>query len=154
MDKMNPNVALKYDQGVEKLPWDLLPIEAVEGMLRALLYGKRKYTVCGSCGAKVYPNPRLDGDLPRDDCPKCGSKDIKTGAHNWRKGFSWSRIIAACFRHLKAILQGEDIDNGSPGTDDNGSELPHVDHLMCMVAFLSCHQKCGYGEDDRWKKVG
>jgi hypothetical protein len=140
---INPNVALKYDQGFEKLPWDLLPVESVEGMLRVLLYGKRKYTVCGACGARVYPNPRLDGDKPREDCPSCGSKDIRSGAQNWRKGFTWSRLIAASFRHLKSVLQCEDT--------DPESGLPHIDHLMCMVAFISGHQKCGYGEDDRWR---
>ena len=141
------NQALKYDKDAdygEKLPWDLLPVESVEGKLRVLHYGQRKYTTCRDCGAKVYPNPRLDGDKERDDCPECGSKNIETGAHNWRKGFKWTRLIAAAFRHLKAILQGEDCDNG-PG----GSGLPHVDHLACMVAFLSSHQKLGYGEDDR-----
>lgn len=141
--KLDPTKALKYDQGHEKLPWDLLPIESVEGMLKVLLYGQRKYTVCGQCGAKVYPKPQLDGDPPREDCPKCKSEDIRTGSHNWRKGFTWTRLIAAAFRHLKAILQCEDI--------DPESGLPHVDHLMCMVAFLSGHQKCGYGKDDRWK---
>jgi len=151
--------ALKYDQTGEgygeKLPWDLLPVESTEGMLRVLLYGQRKYTTCNSCTdekgrpSKVYPNPRLvdlGGDPERDDCPHCGSTDISSGAHNWRKGFTWTRLIAASFRHLKAILQGEDIDGGP-----QGSLLPHVDHLACMVAFLSGHMKCGYGIDDRWK---
>ena len=142
--KLDPTKALKYDQSCEKLPWDLLPVEAVEGMLKVLLYGKRKYTICGDCGSKIYSNPRLDGDPPTDVCPSCGCENLCTGAHNWRKGFAWTRLIAAAFRHLKAILQGEDT--------DPESGLPHVDHLICMVAFLSGHQKCGYGKDDRWKK--
>jgi hypothetical protein len=154
--------ALKYDDAGgdygEKLPWDLLPVESVEGMLRVLWYGRRKYTTCNDCEdekgkpTKIYPNPRLPslgGDPERSDCPKCGSTNISTGAHNWRKGFTWTRLIAASFRHLKAILQGKDIDDGP-----QGSGLPHVDHLLCMVAFLSGHQKCGYGDDDRWKEVG
>ena len=141
--KLDPTKALKYDQGYEKLPWDLLPIESIEGMLKVLLYGKRKYTICNDCGAKVYPNPRLDGDPPTDTCPICNSGNICTGAHNWRKGFAWTRLIAAAFRHLKAILQCEDID------PESGEY--HVDHLMCMVAFLSGHQKCNYGKDDRWR---
>lgn len=143
---IDPNIALKYDTEAEKLPWDLLPVEAVEGMLKVLAYGARKYSVCGDCGSKIYPNPRLDGDPTRDDCPECGSENIVTGKHNWRKGFKWTRLIAAAFRHLKAILQGEDYDVGP-----EGSGLPHIDHLLCMVAFLSGHQKCGYGIDDRWK---
>lgn len=145
-EKIDTSIALKYDTSLEKLPWDLLPVEPIEGMLRVLAYGARKYTICGDCGAKTYPNPRLDGDAPREDCPDCGSKNIIEGKNNWRKGFKYTRLIAAAFRHLKAILQGEDIDGGPLG-----SGLPHVDHLLCMVAFLSGHMKCGYGIDDRWK---
>lgn len=141
--------ALKYDQNNggygEKLPWDLLPFRATEGMLRVLLYGRRKYTVCGDCGAKTYPNPKLDGDPERSDCPSCQSENLVEGAHNWRKGFLWTRLIAAAFRHLVAIATKEDID------PDSG--LYHVDHLLCMVAFLSEHQKLGYGKDDRHKGV-
>jgi hypothetical protein len=140
--------ALKYDNRPDKIPWDLLPVDAVEGMLKVLWYGGRKYTVCGSCktdGAptKIYPNARLDGDPTRDDCPKCGKNDHTEGDYNWKKGFLWTRLIAAAFRHLKAILQNEDV--------DPESGLPHVDHLMCMAAFISEHQKNKYGKDDRWK---
>ena len=132
--------ALKYDEN--KLPWDLLPVEAVEGMLRILQYGARKYTVCNQCNQKVYPNPRLDGDPCRDDCPSCGSTDIATGAHNWTKGFKWTRLIAACYRHLTAVLKKEDIDPES-------GEL-HASHLMCSVAFLLSHQLRNLGKDDRF----
>lgn len=143
---------LKYDNDAaygEKLPWDLLPVESVEGMLRVLLYGQRKYTVCGDCvddkcrPTKIYPNPQPDGDSTQSDCPVCGSRNLVTGAHNWRKGFEWTRLIASASRHLMAILKGEDT--------DPESGLPHVDHLMCCVAFLSSHQKLGYGKDDRYK---
>lgn len=145
--------ALKYDDynaGYgEKLPWDLLPVEATEGMLRVLLYGQRKYTICGDCTdddgkpTKIYPNPKLDGDLSRDDCPKCGSRNILTGAHNWRKGFTWTRLIAAAFRHLKAILQCEDID------PDSGEM--HTGHLMCCIAFLHEHMTRKLGRDNRFR---
>ncbi len=134
--------ALKYDKGLDKLPWDLLPYKSTEGMLRILLYGMRKYSVCGECEARIYPNPRIvDGDAPRTDCPKCGSKNLATGAHNWRKGFAWTRLIAAAFRHLTAIAKGED-------TDPESGE-PHVFHLMCMCAFLGEHQLDSLGTDDR-----
>ena len=68
---------LKFDKDAsygEKLPWHLTPFEAIEGMICVLQYGRRKYTVCGDCEAPIYPNPRLDGDPERDDCPECGSK--------------------------------------------------------------------------------
>lgn len=148
--------ALKYDKGLDKLPWDLLPYKATEGMLRILLYGMRKYTTCNECTSvdekgingptKIYPNPRIvDGDPPRSDCPKCSSKNISTGAHNWRKGFTWTRLIAAAFRHLASIAQSEDI--------DRESGEPHVFHLMCMVAFLGEHQLDKLGTDDRYSTI-
>jgi hypothetical protein len=136
------DIALKYDQGFEKLPWDLLPYKAVEGLLRVLLYGKRKYSVCGDCGARIYENPRLDGDPPRSDCPKCTSKNVKDGAHNWRKGFHWSRLIAAAYRHLTSVAKGEDI--------DEESGLPHIFHALCMCAFLAEHYIDKLGVDDRY----
>lgn len=146
---INELKALKYDQNNqrygEKLPWDLLPFKATEGMLRVLLYGERKYTTCGDCDSRIYENPKINGDPTRDDCPRCQSKNIVAGTHNWRKGFKWTRLIAASFRHLKSIAIKEDID------PDSG--LPHVDHLMCMVAFLSEHQKLNYGKDDRFEGV-
>lgn len=65
----------------------------------------------------------------------------KYGANNWRKGFKWSRLIAAAGRHWLAFMAGEDLD---PETG-----LPHIDHLACCVMFLSEHQKAGLGLDDR-----
>lgn len=103
---MTNKKALKHDEN--KLPWDLLPVTATEGMLRVLQFGANKYA-----------------------------------AHNWRKGFNWTRLVAASFRHLAAIARGEDID------DESG--LPHVDHLACCVAFLSEHQKLKLGKDNRFK---
>ena len=68
----------------------------------------------------------------------------KYADHNWRRGFKFSRLIAACFRHLLAIMRGEDI--------DPESGLPHVDHLSCSVMFLAWHLKNKPELDDRWKK--
>lgn len=53
----------------------------------------------------------------------------KYARHNWRGGISWSRLIAACLRHLFAILRGELV--------DEESGLPHVDHAQCCLMFLS-----------------
>lgn len=66
----------------------------------------------------------------------------KYAAHNWRKGLSKSRLIAASLRHLFAYLRGEDHD---PETG-----LPHPAHAMCCCMFL-----LGLADredlDDRWK---
>jgi hypothetical protein len=67
----------------------------------------------------------------------------KYAAHNWRKGFDWSRLSGAAMRHLLAWNEGEDI--------DPESGLPHLAHLGCCVLFLLEHQSRGLGTDDRYK---
>ncbi len=67
----------------------------------------------------------------------------KYAAHNWRGGIQYSRLIAACFRHLLAILRGED--------KDSESGLGHVFHLACSCMFLSWHLKHRRDLDDRYK---
>ena len=76
--------------------------------------------------------------------PTCASFRVKTeGAHNWRLGFDWSRVVSAAYRHLMAFNKGEDL--------DPESGLPHIDHLACCVMFLSEFQKTAVGNDDRYK---
>lgn len=78
--------------------------------------------------------------------PTCKSlKEIKTGAHNWRGGIAYSRLVAAIYRHLGAINRGEDI--------DPESGLAHVHHLGCCVMFLSNMMKTRPDLDDRYKSV-
>ncbi len=69
----------------------------------------------------------------------------KYAADNWRKGMEWRRVIGALKRHLHAFSCGEDI--------DPESGLPHIDHAMCCVMFLSEYQKLQLGTDDRFKGV-
>jgi hypothetical protein len=69
----------------------------------------------------------------------------KYAANNWRKGFEYSRVIAALMRHLAAIQRGEDI--------DPESGLPHIDHLGCCWMFLSNLMKTRKDLDDRWSKA-
>ena len=52
----------------------------------------------------------------------------KYAAHNWRKGISKSRLIAAALRHIFAYLGGQDKD---PET-----EMSHIAHAMCCCMFL------------------
>lgn len=66
----------------------------------------------------------------------------KYGEHNWRKGISYSRLIAAAERHLNAIQQGED--------NDEETGLPHAAHLLCCAMFLTWTQEYRKGKDDRW----
>ncbi len=68
----------------------------------------------------------------------------KYTAHNWRGGFLWGRLAGAALRHLFAWLGGQDL--------DPESGLPHIDHALCCLMFLSAHVRSGLGVDDRYKR--
>jgi len=109
--------------------------------------------------SKSYTDVKLDAavkfdvDKPRTDlfsepalyglAKVLGFGAKKYAADNWRKGLEWRRCIGAAFRHLLAFSAGEDI--------DPESGLPHIDHAMCCLMFLSEYQKRGTGTDDRYK---
>lgn len=47
---------------------------------------------------------------------------------NWEKGIHYDRIFGALNRHLWAWWSGEDI--------DPESNLPHIWHVLCNIAFI------------------
>jgi hypothetical protein len=97
---------------------------------------------------------KLDnGKPPMSLIPRCANEAeaevlgfgaVKYDAHNWRKGFAWSRLINSAMRHLMAFADGEDVD---PETG-----FSHIAHLRCCTGFLLEHIKHGLGNDDRYKR--
>ena len=69
----------------------------------------------------------------------------KYDKHNWRKGISYTRLLAAALRHLFAIMRGADV--------DEESGLKHVHHLSCCIMFLSYMMDHRPDLDDRWKNA-
>lgn len=67
----------------------------------------------------------------------------KYEAHNWARGFDWSRLLGALERHVEAFKGGEDWD---PETGEH-----HLAHAACEVMFLLEHATRGLGRDDRLK---
>jgi hypothetical protein len=67
----------------------------------------------------------------------------KYAAHNWRKGFAWSRPLAAAMRHITAFNAGED--------KDPESGLSHLAHAACCIMFLLEFEKTHQHLDDRYK---
>ena len=63
------------------------------------------------------------------------------GAHNWREGMSWTRLIGAALRHTFAIMRGEDRD---PET-----RLLHSAHAVAGLLFLTSYMLIGGGTDNR-----
>lgn len=66
---------------------------------------------------------------------------LKYGEHNWRQGLKWSRVYAALQRHLVDFWAGEDF--------DKESQLPHLYHAACNVAFLIEYYEAHKNLDDR-----
>jgi hypothetical protein len=53
---------------------------------------------------------------------------VKYSAHNWRKGITASRLLAAALRHVFSYLRGE--------TYDPETGLSHMAHAMCCCMFI------------------
>lgn len=66
----------------------------------------------------------------------------KYAAYNWRKGGPWMDVLASGFRHVLWYRSGE--------THDAESELHHLAHLGCNIAFLLEFVEQGTPTDDRF----
>lgn len=69
---------------------------------------------------------------------------VKYGRHNYREGMAYSRLVAACMRHVTAYNEGESL--------DPESGLSHLDHAMASLAMLKFMEQHRPDMDDRWKK--
>lgn len=65
----------------------------------------------------------------------------KYGRDNWRKGMEWTRLIDAALRHITAFNEGE--------ANDRESNLDHLAHARCCLAFLIEYAAKDLGSDDR-----
>ncbi len=68
----------------------------------------------------------------------------KYGSYNWTKGFDYSRLLDATYRHIGQFESGQDI--------DEESGLSHLLHATCGLMFLYMHTLLKLGNDDRWKR--
>jgi len=87
-----------------------LPLFALEGTSRVLMFGAQKY---------------------------------KKG--NWAKGMDWSIPFDCMMRHMIAWHRGEEL--------DPESGLPHLDHALCNLLFLSAYRELYPEGDDRIKEI-
>jgi len=67
----------------------------------------------------------------------------KYASHNWRKGLEISRCLGAAFRHMFAVLRGEDL--------DKETGLHHLLHASCELMFAYELLVTRPELDDRWK---
>lgn len=71
-----------------------------------------------------------------------GAGAVKYSAHNWRKGYEWSKSYAAMQRHATQFWAGEDTD-AEMGTPHLASVIFHA---MALLVFMEEHR----GFDDRF----
>lgn len=69
----------------------------------------------------------------------------KYAAHNWRKGFRYSRLLDGVMRHINAFNDGEDL--------DPESGLSHLAHAMCNLMFLLKNTQTHPELDDRHNSI-
>lgn len=67
----------------------------------------------------------------------------KYAAHNWRKGYEWSKSYSALQRHANAFWRGENIDQETGSHHMAGV----VFHALSLITFTSEQPEF----DDRWK---
>jgi hypothetical protein len=65
----------------------------------------------------------------------------KYGRDNWRKGFTYSRLLDAALRHILAYNDGED--------KDKETGISHLAHARCCLGFLLEQEKTHPELDDR-----
>lgn len=64
----------------------------------------------------------------------------KYGPWEWKgPGLTQDRLLAACLRHLTQVQKGEYL--------DSESNLPHINHAICNLLFMSWHAKELQGDD-------
>ena len=68
----------------------------------------------------------------------------KYGRYNYTNGLAWSRVIAACLRHVTAFAAGED--------NDSESGVSHLGHAGACILMLVVYFKRSIGTDNREKK--
>lgn len=95
----------RFNEG--KLEFHQLPLFSLEGVLRVLAYGGKKYV-----------------------------------PGNWLKGQPWSVPYDSMMRHMKDWQRGIEL--------DEESQLPHLDHALTNLIFLSAYRDVFPEGDNRW----
>lgn len=100
-----------------------------------------------STGAQKGVKPEAYALLPVEALAEVarhyGKGAEKYSAHNWRRGYEWSKSYSALQRHANAFWSGEDIDVETGSHHMAGV----VFHALSLITFGREHPEF----DDRWK---
>ena len=122
----------------KRIPVDKQLYDAIAGNVHdSYSYEKKELNNRTNTDKKVGGVKYDTNKIPLDLLPMAALLEVgevlKFGAekyepYNWAKGMSYSRLIAACLRHVFAFNQGENLD---PETGKS-----HIAHALCCLLFL------------------
>lgn len=96
----------------------------------------------------LYSALRSLGDDYWTDCAKVFEYGkAKYAPWNWAKGMAWSIPLACAARHLRAVIEDNEM-------DDKESKLPHRGHAACNIVMLLTFLKNYPEGDDRPRMLG
>lgn len=90
--------------------------------------GKLRYDLAPAFAQQEYVRVLTAGSLKYED-------------NNWKRGMTWSSVMASMKRHIAAFESGEDI--------DEETQCYHTAQIMCNAAFLTEFYKIFAAGDDR-----
>lgn len=70
--------------------------------------------------------------------------ESKYGRYNYKEGFTYSRLLGACSRHLSAFNSGTD--------NDSETGISHLGHAASCLLMLIDTIELGTAIDNRYKK--
>lgn len=153
LDTFNSNIQEGSFYTVERVKGDYIALVEDD---QDFLYNKKSFEVVPDLLSHPKMNEGTKHDsgkprislIPRDALWGCANAltygEIKYGTNNFKNGIDYSRLADACYRHLSAFMEGENIDEESGNC--------HLDHAMAslaMLKYMSVHKK---EKDDRHKK--
>lgn len=129
-----------------------LSSEAIDRMRQRILSGSDKdkevrsvSSTGGQKGTKLERHDLIPAEALKQLAEHYGAGAKKYDDHNWRKGYEWSKSLAALHRHLR---QFEDPTESDFDEETGSNHLVAVAwHALTLLVFYSQHKEF----DDRYK---
>ena len=150
-DDMTPTERIEHETVFGNTPGNFTVVDTASIPQETVDRIKKLIVKQGETGSALkFDTDKLPLNLLSTEAMNQTAAVLKFGAqkyaeHNWRKGFVWSRPLAAAMRHLTAFNDGED--------KDPESGLSHLAHAACCIMFLLEFEKTHPELDDRFKFI-